>query len=342
MKIQLTEEQKILLESRHKTERDKYICDRIKAVLLRSEGWSLDRISQALRLHKDSVRRHLNEYFEEEKLSPENGGSTSKLDDEQTEKLILHLEKNTYQKVSDICAHVKNFYELEYTISGMTWWLKQHRFVYKKMKEIPAKTDEAKQREFVKFYEELKEKTPKEEPIIFIDSVHPTMETKTTCAWIRKGKEKQIFTTASRTRLNLTGAIHLETMQIVCKNYETINGETTINFFEELKKSYPSAPRIHIVLDQSGYHRCDDVKNYAKKHGIEIYFLPPYSPNLNPIERLWKVMNEYARNNRFFGSAKEFRESIFGFFSDTLPKIAQSLNSRINDNFHIVKVASSF
>ena len=60
-----------------------------------------------------------------------------------------------------------------------------------------------------------------------------------------------------------------------------------------------------------------------------------YSPNLNPIEKLWKVMNEEVRNKRLFKSAKDFRSSITAFFKETLPRIGASLISRINDNFHI-------
>ncbi len=74
----------------------------------------------------------------------------------------------------------------------------------------------------------------------------------------------------------------------------------------------------------------------AKELNIQLHILPPYSPNLNPTERLWKVMNEQVRNNEYFHSAKEFREKIDGFFKKTLPEIANSLDSRINDNFQIL------
>ncbi len=53
-----------------------------------------------------------------------------------------------------------------------------------------------------------------------------------------------------------------------------------------------------------------------------------YSPNLNPIERLWKVMNEQVRNNVVFESAKAFREQLALFFSVTIPKIKRSLGTR--------------
>jgi len=82
-----------------------------------------------------------------------------------------------------------------------------------------------------------------------------------------------------------------------------------------------------------GYHKAQLVQEKANELGIQIHILPPYSPNSNPIERLWKVMNEHVRNNHYFHSAKEFREKIDAFFKITLPDIADSLNSRINDNF---------
>ena len=94
-----------------------------------------------------------------------------------------------------------------------------------------------------------------------------------------------------------------------------------------------------LVLDGAGYHRSEIVKDEAKKLNIELIYLPPYSPNLNPIERLWKVMNKHARNGEYFASTKEFRRRIGEFFTITLPKIADTLGSWINDNFQILKPA---
>ncbi len=62
-----------------------------------------------------------------------------------------------------------------------------------------------------------------------------------------------------------------------------------------------------------------------------------YSPNLNPIERLWKVMNEFFRNNRFFKTAQEFRKAILEFFETTWPQISLKMIDRIYDSFQIIK-----
>jgi len=61
---------------------------------------------------------------------------------------------------------------------------------------------------------------------------------------------------------------------------------------------------------------------------------------LNPIERLWKVMNEHARNGKYFATTKEFRQKIDDFFAVTLPRIADTLDSWINDNFQTLTPAS--
>ncbi|WP_262947629.1 helix-turn-helix domain-containing protein, partial [Xenorhabdus indica] len=75
MKIHLTPDQKHALELMHDTTRDGRVRDRIKAVLLASEGWTAQMIAQALRIHESTVSRHLKDYFSQEKLAPENGGS---------------------------------------------------------------------------------------------------------------------------------------------------------------------------------------------------------------------------------------------------------------------------
>lgn len=75
MKIKLTEEQKESLELQHRYEDDGRVRDRIKAVLLKSEGWTNKQIAQALRIHEETVRTHLFDWESDKKLKPENGGS---------------------------------------------------------------------------------------------------------------------------------------------------------------------------------------------------------------------------------------------------------------------------
>jgi len=157
-----------------------------------------------------------------------------------------------------------------------------------------------------------------------------------------KGRKNRVETSGSRTRLNLMGALNLNDIgNTVIREYDTINAENIARFFIAVRETYPVSQKVHIILDGAGYHRSWLVKDWAYVMNIELHYLPPYRPNLNPIERLWKVMNEAVRNNRYFTNTSEFRAEINRFFSDILPDIAGALSRRINDNFQVLKPASS-
>ncbi len=341
----LDPEQILLLKKRHKTEKSGDVRDRIKTVVLRNSGWTEEKIAEALLIHIDTVKRHLKDYHDSEgkKLKSENGGSVSKLNDAQKTELSAHLEIHTYTKVQDICEYVKADYNITYTVSGMTSWLGVNGFSYKKPKETPFKADLEKQQAFIEYYEDLKKASQEDEPILFVDSVHPTMATKVSYGWIKTGSDKAIGTVASRTRMNITGAIDLSTMKVISNEFETINGENIIKFLKQVIATYPKAKKVHLILDQAGYHKSSIVTDFASQNGIKLHYLPAYySPNLNPIERLWKVMNETARNNVVFKSAEEFRTRIRKFFATVYPVMAQSLVDRLTDNFRVAVKASSF
>lgn len=337
MEIELTQAKRESLERQHKKEHDKRVADRIKAVLLADRGWTQTKIAEALLIDGETVRKHLRDYVTENKLRHESGGSQSNLNTKQAEALITHLEANTYAKAIDICQYVKDTFGVAYSVSGITKWLKANKFSYKNMKGVPAKADPEKQAEFIVYYEKLKQNTPANEPIEFADAVHPTMATKITAGWIRMGVEKTIETTASRTRVNIFGSINLSDMNVTITNEKTINSSTVIQHFEKLRVKYPDAPRIHMILDNGPYNKSEEVQEAAKRLGIVLHYLPTYSPNLNPIERLWKIMNEEVRNNRFFATAKEFRMSILDFFEKTWPLIAPQKVDRVSDCFRVVQ-----
>jgi len=331
--LYLTPDEKAELERQHKLCKDVKKCYRINAVLLRTEGWTISMISQALRIHESTVSRHINDYTEG-KLTINSGGSNSFLNEIQTEELIYHLELHTYQTTLEIITYIKDKYGISYTIPGLNKWLHRNEFSYKKPKGYPYKASKEQQEQFIKFYNELKQNKNPEDSIMFMDSSHPSMSTKVSYGWIKKGKDKPIETTASRTRINLIGAINLAKLNTpVVGSYETVDGEAIVDFLEQLRKYSDISGKIYLILDQAGYHKSNNVKETANKLNIKLLYLPPYSPNLNSIERLWKVMNEYSRNNKFFESAQKFRQSIFDFFQKTMPEIASNLHLRINDNF---------
>ena len=341
MKIHLASEQRTALKMLHKSSRDSRVCDRIRCVLLADEGWSAAMIAKSQLIDETTVRRHLNEWINEGKLKPENGGSDCHLSEAQSAELIEYLTNNLLPTTQAIIELVDEWWGIRYTIPGMNKWLHRNGFSYRKPSCVPHKYSAEAQQAFMAAYNQLKSDAG-EAPILFIDGVHPSQGTKLAYGWIPKGRKTVVETSGSRTRLNLMGALNLNDIgNTVIREYDTINAENIARFFIAVRKTYPVQQKIHIILDGAGYHRSSLVKDWAYVMNIELHYLPPYSPNLNPIERLWKVMNEAVRNNRYFINKSEFRGEIRRFFSEILPDIAGVLSCRINDNFQVLKPASS-
>ena len=247
-KIRLTASEKVALESRHNACRDSRESDRIKSILLRSEGWTVPMISQALRCHETTITRHLNDYSSG-KLNPKNGGSNSLLNAAQTKELVDHLIEHTYQYNHEILAYIESRWSIKYSIPGLNKWLHKNGFSYKKAKGRPYKADVEKQAAFIEEYTKLKERVGAAEPIVFIDSVHPSQATKLSYGWIKTGSDKEVKTTASRTRLNIIGALQLcQISETFITQYDTVNAESVIDFLSQLRNKHDLSKTINVIL----------------------------------------------------------------------------------------------
>ena len=89
------------------------------------------------------------------------------------------------------------------------------------------------------------------------------------------------------------------------------------SFFQELASFYPDNKHL-IILDNVAYHKCQGNKDFALPANIELMFLPPYSPELNPIERLWKHFKENFLNNNLFKNITTLKHTVYEGLITTL------------------------
>jgi transposase len=338
--MNISSDLKIELEKRARQTKDKHEHTRLCIILARSEGMSPESIAQAHRISVSSVYQYLADYKKEDKTQHNSrGGSKSKLNVEQTQELLDHLQKNTYLKAKSICKYVLTAYGVSYTVAGMTAWLKEHNFIYKQPIKVPGKLDPNKQEAFMKEYEKLKDNLPDNEEIYFLDAVHPEFQSQSVFGWIRKGEIKTLPTTSKQYRLHFIGAILLKNMKVISQEYPTVNAENMIDFLNHLQEA-STASKIHIICDNGRANKNKAIQAYLQTSRIEIHYLPPYSPNLNPIERLWKVMREKSTYNRCYATFDEFSRVIRKFFFEEIPKIHDILKKRINDKFQKIELNS--
>ncbi|WP_460630536.1 IS630 family transposase [Insolitispirillum peregrinum] len=144
--------------------------------------------------------------------------------------------------------------------------------------------------------------------------------------------------TTGRQRLNLHGALNLESGACHLVEAEAMNAETTIALLSRLPDAYPEARKIHVVLDNARYHHAKMIREWVDTQGkrINLIFLPPYAPNLNPIERLWAVLHKTVTHNKFYPTFNDFVDAVPGFFRRTLPSKWDRIRDFASDAFHII------
>lgn len=332
----LTYHQKVELESRFKISRDLSERDRIRVVLSFDGGVSVEELAKILMLSQSAIRKYISDYDEKKKICNDpRGGSDFRLTIEESQMLNQHLDDNTYLKVKSICEYVEETFHKKFSRSGMTAWLKQHHFVFKKPKSIPGKLNNELQEKFIKEYEELKRNLKPTEVILFGDAVHPQYQSKAVCGWIKKGIEKTLQTTAKQTRMHVVGAINISNLEVITREYKTINTETMIEFLKAIESQFEES-KIYLILDNATAGKNRLVNEYLKSSRIKIKYLPSYSPNLNVIERVWKIMREEKMNNCYYKSEEIFFQEIRDFLVN-LPGQIKLWCSRLNDNFERIK-----
>ena len=157
---------------------------------------------------------------------------------------------------------------------------------------VPGKADREAQTQFLETYDHIRNLQGQDNPIYFMDATHPQHHPVFAGGWIKRGEEQGIPTNTGRRRVNINGAIDLERLEPVVCCDDTINADSTIALFEQLVAFHPMAVCIYVICDNVPYYRSKVAQDYLKASRIQLVFLPPYAPNLNLIERLWRFFKK--------------------------------------------------
>jgi transposase len=323
------------LKAAHRLEKDRKRADRIKTILFLHKGFSYPQIAELLMLDETTIRRYEKEYEKtgiDGLLEDHYHGSAGFLSEAEERDLEIHLRKHTQHTVKAICRYVRGTFGISYSIAGMTQLLHRLGFVYKKTKVVPGKFDSRKQAFFRKFYTALKECKGPDDRIYFLDATHPQHNTQAAYGWIYKGEIKAVKGNSGRQRLNLNGAVNLADMQITVLEEKTINTQAMIRLLTMLARKQRRGT-IYALVDNASYNHSRRLKEFLNKHPrIEVFYLPPYSPNLNPIERLWLFFQKKILYNTYYPTFKEFQSACQEFFA-TIKQYDGELRTLLTDSF---------
>jgi transposase len=327
------------LWSSHQVETNKRSADRIKAIYLLGKGWSVPEVATALLLSENSIRNYYEVYSKggiSDLLATHYESNRDYLTEEEQRRLEEHLEKVVYLRVEDVVRYVKKTFKVTYSINGMRDLLHRLDFVYKKPKLSPAKVNRQRQQRFLRKYEEIQASCGEKDRIYFVDATHPHYQTVAGFGWIKRGKEVWLPTTVTQEVLNINGAIDVQTLKGVFEfqEKETLTQEATADLLVALRKQQPQG-WIYLISDRGRCFKNKAVREFAKGLAIKIIYLPPYSPNLNLIERLWRFFRKEILYNRRYETFEDFCQACKGFFKN-IPKYKKELRTLLAENFQII------
>lgn len=178
------------------------------------------------------------------------------------------------------------------------------------MKQIPAKADVEAQETF---------KTQTLEPLVkqaqhhqihlfFVDAAHFVLLP--FLGYLYSLTVRYVKSASGRKRFNVLGALNAISHELVTiSNHAYINAWSVCELLEKLHQLYRDLP-IVLIMDNARYQKCQLVLEKAHSLNIQIIFLPPYSPNLNLIERLWKFVKKEVLYNEYYPEYNKFCTAI--------------------------------
>jgi transposase len=172
----------------------------------------------------------------------------------------------------------------------------------------------ARRRRRLQAIERLVMHLPADEVAVYVDEVDIHLNPKVGPDWMRRGRQKRVVTPGCNQKRYLAGAWDPRARRLV---YVEGGRKTSLLFLQLLFKLatrvYPHARRIHVILDNYGIHDSLQVRlamRSAAAARLELHFLPPYCPDHNRIERIWKDLHDNVTRNHRCASMEELMAEV--------------------------------
>lgn len=131
----------------------------------------------------------------------------------------------------------------------------------------------------------------------------------------------------------MLGALDSHSKEVITvRTTENINSHSVCDLIDSIRAANQGRS-VTLVMDNARYQRCHKVTGHSAAQDVEILFLPPYSPNLNLIERLWKHLKKRALRNRHFKDFASFRAAVDHYLDNLNTYHQQQLESLLTLKF---------
>ena len=307
---------------------------RVTCILMLAMGNSPSFVAECLGIDSATVYRYRSAYIHGgagELHENRHKGYWGLLDSHQQAVLCKELREHVYTDSKSVVRWIKEAFGVEYTPQGIVDLLNRLGFTHKKTTEVPCEADASRQQEFVEELADTLSGMEEDAVVYYADGVYPTHNTRSTYAWIQKGERLEQPTVSGRDRVDINGLLNAyDVTDVIAHDCESVNSESTWKLYQTALKKHLEASAIYIISDNARCYYNKELKECPKDTTI---FLPPYFPNLNLKERLWKFLHKKVFNTGFY-TKEEFRRIIRNFF-DNIGKFKEELESIITLKFRL-------
>jgi transposase len=312
---------------------------KVKLLVLRMhhEGIEHGVIARSVSKHPNTITSYLQEYAD--------GGLSASLEDrayKPSSALLPFMQCLRCSFTVAAPSTAKYAVKRIAALTGMTLSEEQARRLmrrlgmrYRKTASIPGKSDPQMQFDFLRKQMEprLIEAAHGQRKVFFVDAAHFVLGCFLGMIW--SFGRLFIKGASGRQRYNVLGAVDSHSKEVITvRTIDNINALTLCQLLEVLASKHSTLP-LTIILDNARYQRCECVQTRAAELGIELLFLPTYSPNLNLIERLWKLTKTKCLRNKYYPEFALFTAAIDSFLDSINSSYQKELESLLTLNFQL-------
>lgn len=152
-----------------------------------------------------------------------------------------------------------------------------------------------------------------------MDECHFQQHGSRLAAWFPREEKDPVTKHAPvRKKVGVIGAVRADDGILVTCEHDKFNALAIESFLTELVKYRDEHKTMIVILDNARFHHAKALSGWLEQHSeyFRLDFLPPYSPELNPIERVWKLTRRLCTHNQYFEQLEELRQSVFAKFRE--------------------------
>ena len=211
-------------------------------------------------------------------------------------------------------------HRLKVSVETVRRCLHDQQMVWRRPRPVLSPSDPQRQQKLRRIRELLRD-LPLDEAVVFQDEVDVNLNPDIGCTWMQRGQQAQVVTPGNNVKRYLSGSMSWRSGELVVTEGTRRNAELFVRHLDDLRRRFRHYRVVHVICDNARFHTIAGsrvVRQYMNEHGdrIVLHYLPAYSPQDNPIERVWWHLHEQVTRNHQCQSIEELLKLTMAWLDD--------------------------